>query len=260
MTNKSKKEKGKYYVPAVDVAFKILTLLSRKKFANSTLTEIATALSITPTSCYRILQQLEALSIVRFQRSTKQYSLGPYLVVLGDRAKENIFDITVMLPYLEDLTEQTGLTSALINRIGEDQTTIIAKVEGDDFGVNVSVGRHFSIVDGSYGKCFLAYMEEEKARELLTVAQGLREISEKERDEIIRELPLIRQQGYATAYGEYIHGIFGVAAPVFNSEQNVETVICFFGVTAQFNKSALDELAIRIKQAAKSINKKIAGY
>ena len=42
-----KKKKTMYNVPAVDNAFKILTLLSRKKFSKSNLTEISKALSLT---------------------------------------------------------------------------------------------------------------------------------------------------------------------------------------------------------------------
>src|SRR4051812_28487495 len=100
-----KRKKTMYNVPAVDNAFKILTLLSRKKFSKSNLTEISKALSLTPTTCFRILQQLEELSIVRFDKSSKRYSLGPYLVVLGERAKENQFDISAIIPYLESLSD-----------------------------------------------------------------------------------------------------------------------------------------------------------
>ena len=82
------KEKRKYSVPALENAFGILKLLSRKRFRESTVTEIANALSLSPATCYRILQSLEGLSIVRYLEDKKRYTLGPYLVVLGERAKE----------------------------------------------------------------------------------------------------------------------------------------------------------------------------
>lgn len=255
-----KKEKRKYSVPAVDTAFKILTLLSRKKFYKSNLSEIAKALSLTPTTCYRILQQLEELSIVRYDKSSKRYSLGPYLVVLGERAKENFFDISIIIPYLEMISEKTGLTSVLVNRIGETRSTIIAKVEGRDFGINVSVGRHFSVVDGAYGKCFLAYMEEEESDGLLRMSRGLRTISDKEINELKSEFAVIRENGYATTFGEYINGIFGVAAPIFNNDEKVDMVICLFGMTAQCEEDELSMKGELLKSVANDISIKIRGY
>ena len=256
----TKKEKRKYHVPAVSTAFKILTLLSRKKFYKSNLTEIAKALSLTPTTCYRILQQLEELSIVRYDKSSKRYSLGPYLVVLGERAKENLFDISIILPYLENLSEQTGLTSVLVSRIGKTRSTIIAKAEGRDFGINVSVGRHFSVVDGAYGKCFLAYMDEKEADELLRTKKGLRTMTEREIEELKREFPIIRKNGYTITYGEYINGIFGVGAPIFNNDEKVEMAICLFGLTAQVEKHELAQKGELLKNVANEISIKIQGY
>jgi len=263
MENKAKETEGKgkrkYNVPAVDSAFRILTLLSRKKFSKSNLTEIAKALSLTPTTCYRILQKLEELSIVRFDKSSKRYSLGPYLVVLGERAKENQFDISVIIPYLEALSEQTGLTSFLVSRIGQSRSTIIAKAEGEEFGINVSVGRHFSVVDGSYGKCLLAYMNDDEAEELLRTHHKLRPLTEKEIQELLEEFPLIREKGYSTTFGEYIEGVVGISAPIFNNDESVDMVISLIGMTAQFEQKDIDKLGVLIKNTANEISLKLNG-
>ena len=90
MEIQKEKEKKKYSVPALENAFSILKLLSRKRFQESTVTEIANALQLSPATCYRILQSLETLSIVRYLEDKKRYTLGPYLVVLGERAKEHL--------------------------------------------------------------------------------------------------------------------------------------------------------------------------
>jgi DNA-binding IclR family transcriptional regulator len=264
MVNQSKEiessGKRKYNVPAVDSAFKILSLLSRKKFSKSNLTEIAKALSLTPTTCYRILQKLEELSIVRYDKKSKLYSLGPYLVALGERAKENIFDISVILPYLETLSEQTGLTTFLVNRIGKKRSTIIAKVEGEEFGINVSVGRHFSVVDGAYGKCLLAYMKEEESDELLRMNDGLRPMTDHEINELKCELLTIRKNGYATSSGEYIDGIIGIAAPIFNNEESVDMVITIIGMTAQLKENDIATITKQLKNIGKEVSLKLGGY
>ncbi|MEK5105612.1 IclR family transcriptional regulator [Cytobacillus sp. FSL K6-0129] len=254
-----KKAKRKYNVPAVDSAFKILTLLSRKKFSKSNLTEIANALSLTPTTCYRILQKLEELSVVRYDQSSKRYSLGPYLVVLGERAKENILDLSVIMPYLERLTEETGLTSFLVNRIGEKKSTIIAKVEAEQFGINVSVGRHFSIVDGAYGKCLLANLRREEAKRLIDYNDGLRPLTEKEMKELLAELEMIKIKGFAISHGEYIDGLIGIAAPIFNNTNTVEMSISLVGLTSQLQGAEAERIGELIKGIANEITNKLGG-
>lgn len=255
-----KKEKRKYNVPAVGSAVKILTLLSRKKFRSSNLTEISNALNLTPTTCYRILQQLEELSIVRCDKGSKRYSLGPYLVVLGERAKENIFDISVIIPYLESISEETGLTSVLASRIGKTRSTFIAKAEGGNFGINVSVGRHFSVVDGAYGKCLLAFMDESESEELLNSEKGLRLLSPSEIEDLKNEFFLIRKKGYAISYGEYINGIFGVAAPIFNCDRKTDMVVSLIGMTAQYKAKDLKSKGELLKNLAIEISTKIGAF
>ncbi len=118
------------------------------------------------------------------------------------------------MPYLERLTKETGMTSVLVNKIGEDKLAIIAKVEASDFGVSVSVGRHFSITDGSFGMCILAYMEKEEREYYLNQKKGLKTYSEEEVQLIERDINHIREDGFYITYGEYIKGLCGIAAPI----------------------------------------------
>ncbi|MFJ8259299.1 IclR family transcriptional regulator [Peribacillus asahii] len=260
MENAKAKEKKKYSVPALENAFGILKLLSRKRFSESTVTEIANALSLSPATCYRILQSLENLSIVRYLEDKKRYTLGPYLVVLGERAKEHLDYISVIMPYLEDLTRQTGMTSILVNKIGEEKLAIIAKSEASDFGVSVSVGRHFSITDGSFGMCFLAYMDKELREYYLKQAQGLKSFSEEDLQLIERDIENLKKTGYAITYGEYIKGLCGIAAPIFDTRNKVEMSIELIGFTSQFEKEDLHVKGRLMKEVADEISRRIRNF
>jgi DNA-binding IclR family transcriptional regulator len=252
-------KKRKYSVPAVEITFRILRLLSRNRFRESTLTEIANALSLAPATCYRILHLLEELSIVRYEKNKKRYTLGPYLVVLGERAKEHLDYISIIMPYLESITKETGLTSVLVNRVGEDNLTFIAKVEGADYGINVSIGRHFSITDGAYGKCFLAYMDKKERKYFLRNSVGLKTFTEEEIVKLDHEFEEIKSIGYASTYGEYIKGICGVAVPIFIDDSNVEMSVSLIGLTAQITKEDIHSYGLLIRNAVEEITQKIRG-
>lgn len=258
MEGQKTKEKRKYSVPAVENAFAILKLLSRKSFQESTVTEIANALSLSPATCYRILQSLEDLSIVRYLEEKKRYTLGPYLVVLGERAKEHLDYLSIIMPYLEKLTKETGMTSMLVNRISEEQIAITAKVEASNFGVSVSIGRHFSITDGTYGICFLAYMDQIDRKYHLKHYKG-KSFTQEEIDLFEAELEKVRNDGYNLSYyGGNLKGICGVAAPIFTSKNKVEMTISLVGLTAQYNHEELKNKGTLIKKAAEEISSKIS--
>lgn len=258
MENHKTKEKRKYSVPAVENAFEILKLLSRKRFQESTVTEIANALSLSPATCYRILQSLEELSVVRYLEEKKRYTLGPYLVVLGERAKEHLDYISIIMPYLEKVTRETGMTSVLVNKISEEQLAITAKVEPGDYGVSVSVGRHYSITDGSYGMCFLAYMDKiDREYHLKHDRKGLKSFSNEVMKFVEIEIDKVKNEGFSISYGEYVKGICGIAAPIFTGKNKVEMSIAVLGLTAQYDLQELHEKALMLKGAAEEITNKI---
>ncbi|MBS4211414.1 MULTISPECIES: IclR family transcriptional regulator [Neobacillus] len=257
MESQKMKEKRKYSVPAIENAMEILKLLSRNRFRESTVTEIANALSLNPATCYRILQSLEEFSMVRYLENKKRYTLGPYLVVLGERAKEHLDYLSIIMPYLEKLTRETGMTSILVNKIGEDKVAIVAKVEASDFGVSVSVGRHFSITDGSFGMCFLAPLDQQQREHFLKQQKGLKTFSEEEVKTIERDMEFIRENGYSITYGEYIKGLGGIAAPIFSGEDTVEMSIELICFTSQFDKEDLHLKGILVKRAAEDISNRI---
>lgn len=250
-------EKKKYSVPAVDTAFKLLTLLSRKKYQSSTLTEISNALSINAATCYRVLYELQQIAVVKYDSRSKRYTLGPYLVVLGERAKEHLFDLSIINAQLERLTAITGLTTHLVSRVGRNRSTIISKVEGDNFGVRVSIGRHFDLIDGSYGKCLAAYASEEDLEYCLQNSDRVQSFTEEELANLRQELIDVKKNGYAISYNETIKGIFGVGAPIVNFNGQAEMAITFAGVCAQYERDELQPLIDLIKDAAEEISKQL---
>lgn len=249
--------KSKYSVPAIENAFKIIHLLSRKRFRESTLTEIATATSLSPATCYRILNSLEKEEVVRFIKDKKRYTLGVYLVVLGDRAKEHIDYISLIKPYLEALTVETGITAILVKRIGKDKLTIVTKVEGDDYGVHVSVGRHFSITNSSYGISILAYLD---PIDRIQCIENSKMENAKSTEFIEQEVMKAREKGFYATYGEYIKGIWGLAAPIFNEENKVDMAIALIGMTVQFSREEIDEMGEKVKHTADRISKRMNPY
>lgn len=253
------KEKQKYTAPALENAFSILRLLSRNRFKESTITEISNALHLNPATCYRLLRVMEEMAIVRYMEEKKRYTLGPYLVVLGERAKEHLDYLQIIQPYLEKLTKETQMTSILVNKINEHKLAIVSKAEASDFGVTVSVGRHFSITDGSFGLCLLAYLDKKKRNAILQEDSGLKTYSKQEITAMEKEFEALKERGYHITYGEYVKGVCGIAAPIFTQGDKVELSIELIGFTSRHDKDDLEEKGLLIKMVASEISRKLRG-
>jgi DNA-binding IclR family transcriptional regulator len=83
--------------PAVARATRILDFMAARAYESFTLTELATAVEVNPTSALAILHALEAAGYVRRHPVQKTYVLGPTLLVLGEgaRAQHRLVDAGV---------------------------------------------------------------------------------------------------------------------------------------------------------------------
>lgn len=225
-------KKSKSDVPALETTIRILDFLSGYDHRSSSLADICKALSINKSTCHRILKALEQHNYVFYDEENKLYSLGSYLVVLGNRAAEFIDYLEICKPYLRALSEEVQQTIVLLEPVSNNQLMYIAKEEPPlPIRVTVNLGQRFPLTIASFGKCYAAFMEEEKAVEIFKDI-STRQITDKMITDVElfkKELKTVREKGYAESYEEYTPGVCGVASPIFNMDGEVMLVAsCLF--------------------------------
>ena len=254
-------EENRYHVPVIVSTGRILQYLSNHENQKSSLSEISQALGISKSTCFRILRTLEDMNYVTYDKQSKRYSLGSYLVVLGSRAMEQLDFLTLGKKYLQAITQETGMTTAIVQRIGFDRIAYIAKVEADSaVRLSVSVGRQFHITKVSYGKCFLAFATEKERSDIL--AKGLDKLTENtitDIDQYLDELNFVRKRGYATSNEEYIPGVNAVSAPVFRPDGQVLMVICCLAISSHFPVEKMHDVGRKLAETAKELTKRLDG-
>jgi IclR family transcriptional regulator, KDG regulon repressor len=222
----NKKERSE--VPALETTSKILEYLSRYTHRASSLAEISKDVNINKSTCHRILKVLENHNYVFYNEDKKQYSLGSYLVVLGARATEFIDYLEICKPHLAELCEETQQTVVLLEPIANDRLMYVAKEEPSlPVRVTVSVGQRFPLTSASFGKCYLAFMDEEKVDEVIQ-RSGFKPFTSKtitNIEEFKQELKNVKRKGYAESFEEHTPGVCGVAAPIFNHHGEVKLVL-----------------------------------
>lgn len=225
---------ARYEVPSVVLAVRILKLLSRYKHRSCSLKEIAELTRASKTTCLRVLRSLEQEDILKYDAERRKYSLGPYLIPLGNRAlalNDFLANATVEL---KAAARETGLTTVLVKRLRDDRLIYIAseEPEQDNLRIAVSVGQSFPIVGAGFGHCFIAYDDETTwphyARQLTPFSQN----SIVDPALFFASLEQIRRDGYAVSHGALTEGVSAVAAPIFAASGEVELVMSSLAMTA----------------------------
>jgi len=225
-------KKDRSEVPALETTIRILDFLSRYNHRTSSLADVCKGLNINKSTCHRILKVLENHRYVFYNEDKKQYSLGSYLVVLGARASEFVDYLEVCKQHLKELCEETQQTVVLLEPIADDRLMYVAKEEPSlPVRVTVSVGQRFPLTSASFGKCYLAFMDERITDEIIQ-KDGFKPFTSKtitNIEEFKQELHHVRVKGYAESFEEHTSGVCGVAAPIFNMHGEVKLVIsCVF--------------------------------
>ncbi len=234
-----------YHIPSVSLAAQALKLLSRNKYKCCSLKDIAEKLSASPTTCLRVLRTLEAENFVHFDNETKKYSLGPYLIPLGNRAAELNDSVANAMAAIKTIAATTGLTTVLIQRWDDRLVyTALAEPPAERVRLRISVGQQIPMTSGAHGRCFLAFDDESEWRRLIAVElRPLTSASITEPHRFLDAVREVRRTGYAVSHGEITSGFSAVDVPIFSKTGRVELVISCIYVTGQMDESHLSDLA-----------------
>jgi DNA-binding IclR family transcriptional regulator len=239
---------------AINKAFEIFELFLHSD-NDLSINDVSNHTKITYPTAHRITSKLVKRGYILQPQKRGKYSVHPaklaeFISVI--RKKLNIRAIAS--PYLHDLS----------NTVNE---AVLLAVRGGLFAINIEVVNrslinytpNSSIINlycTGAGKVFLAYMPE---KELSSYLNGLvlspkthRSISTKE--QLIKEIDRVRQNGVAFDDEENELGLRSVAAPVRDWEGKVIAAISIIGLTARINKARLQELAPIVKDYALRIS------
>ncbi len=249
----------KYIVPSLVSAGDILKFLSRYKTRKSTLTEISKSLGINKSTCYRLLHTLTQMRMAAYDEETKTFSLGPALVILGNRASELIDYIPLAKDYLKEAVRMTNSTCALVQRM-DDAWVYLAKEEPTTaIRVTINVGQRFKLTNGATGKLFLAnmdYIDRKKTLDRLGLPKNTPK-SITDREQFEEELNKIYQQGFSYSLEEHIPGIDGVSAPITDRSGFVQLAITSIMIHSDQSEETVLKTGENLKRLTSELSRKL---
>ena len=95
--NKKKSSEGRYLVPAVDQASRVLFCLAGAGASHRSLIEICAQVGIHKSKAFSILETLQRFGLVQRNTDGKGYSLGPGLVSLSRKVLDDLSSMWKLL-------------------------------------------------------------------------------------------------------------------------------------------------------------------
>ncbi len=219
----------KYILHSAANTLDILDLLAQK--GELTVPEISRLTGFTKSSVFRMLATLESRKYVKKSADAK-YSLDVKLMILGNSVIERLDVIRFGHPMLMELTNRTGETSHLGILDGDIYVRVVDKVlspstiRTDSY---VGFGRQAHLM--ACGKAILAFKPKEFIDAYIRVNKftPLTDYSITSAGQLLLELEVTRQRGYAIDREESEYGLFCIGAPIFDVNKNVIAAVSISG-------------------------------
>lgn len=233
-------------IKSVERAAKILGFFTPSR-PRLTLTEMTARLGVSKATAHRYAMVLRRTNLLRYDRASGQYTLGPQILTLAAAARAGLPMIHLAGPVMEQLVRRVNETVVL--SVWDGVAPIVVRVDdGTDRILRISVRTGARLeIDSSQGRAFLAFLDPDEVAEVLGPLDDDADLA--------AELRAIREHGVATSSPSR-HGVRTIAVPVFSGAE-VVAVLGLVGTTASLSDDVSSPAAKELKAAAQTLTNQL---
>jgi DNA-binding IclR family transcriptional regulator len=246
-------------VSSLKKAVDILFSFSRDK-ASQSVAEIADAVGIPRSSAYRFVVSLRQEGLLE-RTENGNYTLGLRLLELEGIVHRRLKLENIAIPFIKELSRRTEETVILNMLLNDNVITVYAEESAEALRVAPQRGLILSLNVGASRQVILAYLPQEmqdnvcsnrlKKTTPYTVSDPV---------QLRQRLAKIRKQGYAISSQEVYIGATGIAAPIFDRDDNVFASIAVIAPTQRLTKKKQSDVLKHILKISKDISQAVIHY
>lgn len=182
---------------------------------------IARELAIAPSSCFKILKQLQTENFVEFNERTKAYSIGYGAIQLARRALDPLHAFPTLRPRLVEIGERFSVAIGFWRRTSRSRIVLAGYIEGSSpLRIHMSVGQRVPLLVGGVGRAFAARLGLSEA-ELRQEFALLRWQSPISFEEYLAQVEEARRRGYAIDRNNFASGVTVVASALCDARSSI---------------------------------------
>jgi len=251
------RDQTEYNVRAVERALQILDCFD-DNHPEMGVSDIAEQVGLHKATAHRILTTLLNFGYIERAAEGQRYRLGLKLIELGSQAIKRVDLRREALPSMRQLTEE--LDEACDLSILDKHELLYIEVLQSSHALTIaaSVGMRLPIHCTASGKVFLAYMPPEDLAGLLTGPLTRHTPNTMTSpDQLLKELEVVRQLGYACDHEELEMGIMAVAVPIRNKDGKVLAAMSVPSPISRMNAAHIPVTGEALLRAAASISRRL---
>lgn len=237
-------------IQSVEVGGQLLKALARSG-RRMALKDLARAAGMTPAKAHPYLVSFGKLGLIEQDPVSGHYGLGPLAMQLGLISLQQVDPVRLAIAALPALAQQLGCTvSVAVWGSGEP---IIIRVEEGPTPIHISMrhGITASMRHTATGKVFAAFRARAEVEAALAQEGHAGELDD---PAFAAELDAVRDSGMSRVQDELLHGISGLAAPVFDGFGQLALVIAAIGPSHQMPPAPDGAQARALVQLARELS------
>lgn len=240
----------RYIIEAADAALHVLTTVAENP--GLTLAEIAQIANLNKSRTMRLLVTLKKHDFVS-RNQDNRFSLGLKALLCGNTARDHLDIPTIVQPELDGLRDKTGET-VQYRVLSGTRSFCVAKADTrHSVGIQTQLGRPRDLHVGS-AKALLAFGSESLIEKVLSLPlEQYTSQTKTNREELLAELELIRQAGYAISRSERVEGVLAIGVPIFNADDSVTSSLSLTAPRERIEKH-IEKLIPLVFETAQAIS------
>lgn len=246
-------------VRALERALDVLDLLAASN--GLTLSEIAQALQLAPSTVHRVLSTLSARGVAESDQVTQAWYVGPTAFRHGTAFMRRASIVERARPVMRRLMEATGETANL-GILHGDAVLFISQVETHEtIRAFFPPGTRSPFHASGIGKALLAFARPSDLRHMIAEAD-LTPFTPKtlsQPETLMQDLEQTRLRGFSIDDEERTLGMRCIAAPVFDLAGEAAAGISVSGPVHRMTEARFDEIAEAVMRAARELSNGATG-
>ncbi len=259
LSSKALVDKPRDFVGAVAHVMSVLKAFNAEH-PKMTLSEVSKQTGLDRAGARRYLLSLAHLGYV--VQEDKYFRLAPKVLELGYAFMATIPLAEMAQRYLDQITQDTGETSAVAILDGHYVVHIARTNASRMLAPTITLGRRFPALYTSTGRVLVAFQGD------AAIADYLRELGPERVQawnlahaaKLDDELQKIRRKGYASVDQEVEEGVRSLAVPILDAAGKPQAALNILTAVASVTKKKLlEELLPRLQQAARELQASLTG-
>lgn len=221
-----------------------------------TVAELAELTSLPRSSVYRFVRILKENGLL-MEHSPGRYTLGYKFLEYANIVRSDINITEIARPLMKELTFEFSETTILSVLSGVNAVCLATSTPNQPIKVSSEEGKIMPLYCGASSKSILAFQEPGLLDQIIEggFIKRFTDQTLTDKEEIVENLKLVRDRGYAYSDSEIDEGIVSYGFPIKNSEGDIFASLSIVGTDYRMAKKNESELISRFKETVADIEK-----